>query len=50
MSEQPGHADAAITFRVYVHVFDRAEGRRQAAARLDASHGRLLGRAGEVHA
>jgi integrase len=43
VSEQLGHADAAITFRLYAHLFDRAERRQRAAARLDASHGRLLG-------
>jgi len=42
VSEQLGHADAAITFRLYARLFDRAERRRQAAARLDASHGKLL--------
>lgn len=42
VSEQLGHADAAITFRVYAHLFDRGERRQQAAARLDASHGKLL--------
>lgn len=40
--EQLGHADAAITFRVYAHLFDRAERRQRAAERLDASPGRLL--------
>jgi integrase len=43
VSEQLGHADAAITFRVYARLFDRAERRKRAAARLDASHGRLFG-------
>jgi hypothetical protein len=35
-------ADAAITYSTYAHLFDRAERPRQAAAKLNASHGRLL--------
>jgi hypothetical protein len=42
VSEQLGHADASITFRLYAHLFDRADRRRQAAARLEASHGKFL--------
>jgi len=42
VSEQLGHADASITLRLYAHLFDRVERRQQAAARLDASHGKLL--------
>ena len=42
VSRQLGHANPAITLRVYAHLFDAARHAREARAALDAEYGNLL--------
>ena len=42
VSRQLGHADAAITLRVYAHLFDRAEHAQRTRDALEASFGTML--------
>ena len=42
MSRPLGHANPAITLRVYAHLFDAARHAREARAALNAEYGNLL--------
>jgi integrase len=44
VSRQLGHANPAITLRVYAHLFDAARHAREARVELDAEYGNLLAR------
>jgi integrase len=42
VSRQLGHANAAITLRVYAHLFDAERHAAKARKRLEADYGRIL--------
>ena len=44
VSRQLGHANAAITMKVYVHLFDAARHAAEARAQFEVIHGGLLAR------
>jgi integrase len=43
VSRQLGHANAAITLKVYAHLFDAQRHARKARERLEAEYGGMLG-------
>jgi integrase len=42
VSRQLGHANAAITLKVYAHLFDAARHSREAREQLEAAYGALV--------